>query len=111
MAELIDLKLPKKTKKELKADMPMTAEPDQPQYPYGSRLDFDTDQLKKIPALRGVDAGEMVSIVAKAKVVEVRVTDRDGEKKREHVELQIQEIAISRDSQSELAAGFKAANT
>ena len=46
--KLIDVKLPKKTKKELEAEM--TPDPEkQEQYPWGLRLTFEEKTIKKIP--------------------------------------------------------------
>ena len=89
--KLISLRLTKTEKKEtVEACSPSNS----PDYPYGTRLSFETEQIEKIPALSKVQAGDMISGGYEAKVTEVRITDRDKDKKRHTVEIQIQKIGI-----------------
>lgn len=101
---MIDLKQPKKSKKELKEGMEAPV-PDQDAYPWGTRLNFETEQIEKMPALQKADAGEKVQIKAIGTIISVNVRDYvDGIKKRKSVEIQIEKIEIA-DSRSE-KAGF-----
>lgn len=89
--KLISLRLTKSEKKEtVEACSPSKG----PDYPWGTRLNFETEQIEKIPGLSKVEAGDMVSGNFEAKVIEVRVTDRDKGQKRHNVEIQIQKIGI-----------------
>lgn len=91
---LIDLKLPKKSKKEKElAEIPIAVEEDR--YPWGTRLEFEDQLVEKIKILKSVKAGDMVNIQAKAKVIGLRINDREKSGEKRNVELQIQKIGIS----------------
>jgi hypothetical protein len=93
MAKLTDMKLPKKSKKELEAKYSITA--DQPKYPYGLKLSFSNDEFEKIPTLAKLKKGEAVTITARATVTETREVDRQSGKDQS-CEIQIEQIAISK---------------
>ena len=64
-------------------------------YPYGTVLSFEKEEIAKIPALQGVEAGATVTIYAMGQVKEVRIVDSDNDsKKRERVEIQVTDIGI-----------------
>jgi len=107
---MISLKLPKKSKKDMKA-MAMPSIDSGETYPYGTSLSFDNDTIKKIAALKEVGGGEMVEIHAMAKVTEVRIKDTGDSDTRERVELQIQDISIARDPSEEFSEGFDKATS
>lgn len=92
--KLVDMKLPKKTKKEME-DSGVTSMEDQEEYPYGLRLRFDKNEVAKLSVLKGVQAGDMCEIVGKGKVTEVSVTDSAKGNKRHNVEIQIQQVGIT----------------
>lgn len=87
---LVDLKLPKKTKKELNQGM----EIDQPKYPYGFQLRFDPEQIKKLPQLEKVKIGEKVTIQGIGEVIEVRKVERQKEDGQFSVEIQLKQIGV-----------------
>jgi hypothetical protein len=88
--ELIDLRLTKKSKKELNKGM----EIDQPKYPYGFQLRFDSEQVAKLPQLEKVKIGEKVTIQGIGEVVEVRKVDRQKENNQFSVEIQLKQIGV-----------------
>jgi hypothetical protein len=92
--ELKDLKVPKKTKKELKEmTAPILGEPDK--YPYGMRLTFDTELMTKFPELEKVKAGDKVNLSGVGEVIMVRKVDRQGDKKQDYsTEIQIQKLGV-----------------
>jgi len=98
MAELIDVKLPKKTKEELKEEMgmgmPEPSTKDQEQWPYGLKLDFEKEEVDKIPSLKSLNVGDKVSIQAEASVIEVRVSERQGGEDRHNVCIQIEKVSV-----------------
>ena len=94
MQNLVDMKIPKKTKAEMKKEHSIGFYGEGDRYPYGLQLRFEADQIEKIPALKTIQAGDMVNIAAMGKVTEVRVTDKDKGKNRHSVEIQIQSIDI-----------------
>lgn len=98
---MINLKLSEKEKKEMYEGGPKVD--DGSDYPWGTRLRFENDSVKKVPGLQKVKAGDMVDIKATGKVVEVRTTDRDGEKTYECVEIQIQKIDLGSADEAEEA--------
>ena len=94
MANLVDMKKPKKTKAEMKEENTIGCYDEGDKYPYGLQLRFEKDEIEKLSSLKTIQAGDMVNIVAKGKVTEVRVTDKDKGKNRHSVEIQIQSIDI-----------------
>ncbi|MFA7000270.1 MAG: capsid staple protein [Candidatus Paceibacterota bacterium] len=111
--KLVDMKLPKKTKKELKEEMTVaTAGRDEgPEYPWGLQLSFEEKAIEKIPMLEKVKANAEVEIRAVAFVKEVSMTDsaKPERKRRRRVELQITKIGISSDQadQEDKEAAFE----
>lgn len=97
--EMVDLKLPKKTKKELKEDMGPLTIGNQEKYPYGMRLSFNTELIPKFPELEKVKVGEKVKIVGIGEVMEVRKVDRQGDKNQFSVEIQIQKLGVQGTSE------------
>ena len=92
---LIDLKIPKPTKKELNAMKQPVVEGPSERYPYGMRLSFGTDLMPKFPDLEMVKVGEKVKVVGIGEVMEVRKVDRQGDKNQFSVEVQIQKIGVN----------------
>jgi len=89
---LVDLRLPKKTKKELQAETISPAKQDR--YPWGFRFSFDTELMNKFPQLKNAKIGEKVGIQGVGEVMEIRKVDRQGEKNQFSVEVQIQKVSI-----------------
>lgn len=104
--KLIDLKRPKLTEKERK-EQATIGPSEENQYPYGSRLSFDKEEIAKIKSLQNIQAGAKVNIQAVGKVIEVRVVDAEGTRKRHNIEIQVQRIAVA--DQSTYSEAFKEA--
>jgi hypothetical protein len=62
---MVSMKMSKKEAKE-QNECPTVA--DSPQYPYGLSINLDNDALDKLGLGTGVEVGDEVSIIAKAKV-------------------------------------------
>ena len=100
---MIDLKQSKKRT----ADKPVDVL-NESSYPYGTRLSFQEEEIKKIKALQTIEFEETVLIKAVGKVVSlVSNSVRNGKENKEErrVEIQIEKIEIS-DSK-DFDAGFK----
>jgi len=95
MTELIDVKLKKKTKEELKGE-PCTAPSlnDQEKWPYGLKLTFEKDQIDKMASLKGLNFGDKVLIQAEASVIEVSISERQGGDEHHTVGIQIEKISV-----------------
>jgi len=96
---LVDLKIPKKTKKEMEAEMkPIAAYEDQDRYPYGLCLSFGKDEVEKVEALKKLNAGDQVMIQGVGYVKEVSIsesgTGEGKEKTRHRVEIQITSVGV-----------------
>lgn len=91
---LVDLKLPKKTKKELNKTVGI----EQPKYPYGFQLRFDSEQIKKLPQLEKVKIGEKVTVQGIGEVMEVRKIDRQNDDNQFSVEIQLKQIGVEGSS-------------
>ena len=102
---MIDLKLPKKSKTELKAEsVPEPA--DQPKYPYGLRIRFENEQFSKLAVLKKLNVGDRVGIVAVGEVTEKHESERQGRGDDRHIGIQIQQIDLKQNSKKEFAKGF-----
>ena len=100
--KLIDMKLPKKSKKEMEGEMPAPVPMDQPEYPYGLTLRFDKEQVEKLSSLDNIESGETVYIQARGYVKAVMTEDMHGKGRvRNQVEIQLQKIGISTDNAEE----------
>lgn len=93
--KLVDMKRPKKTKKEMEKEMTVGYMEDE-KYPYGLCLRFDKNEVAKIPALKTINADTPVMLEARGFVKNVSVVDDATEgRSRHNVEIQIQKIGIS----------------
>lgn len=96
--ELVDLKSPKKSAKEMKDGMmPTTVERDK--YPWGTSITLNEECLAKLGDLfDAAEVGEESSVTAKAKVVSKRdnaTVGGDGKKKKNRsLELQFTKIHV-----------------
>ena len=94
---MINLKLSKAEKKEQEKAYSIGEE----SYPYGTRLSFQSQLIKKIPFLQKVKGGAIVNIQAIAKATEIRIRDKGKGDERENVEIQIQKIDIGSANEAE----------
>jgi hypothetical protein len=96
MPELIDMKLPKKTKEELKKDTccaPLSSG-DQDRWPYGLQIRFEKEQVDKIPSLADLKVGDRVIVQGEACVTSIRISERKNNNQDHSVELQIEKISV-----------------
>ena len=97
----------KRSKKDIKkANKEMAVGPSiGEEYPYGTRLRFEKEEIDKIDGLKNVNAGDSVSLKAIGTIAEVssRDSDKKGESSRT-VEIQIEKISI--DHETEEKKGF-----
>lgn len=97
--ELVDLKVPKKSKAEMmKGTMPSPMM-EQDTYPYGLRISFNEGELSKMGELfDDAEVGEKVKIVAEGKIDSKRASDSTGtdgkKKKNRSLEIQITGIHV-----------------
>lgn len=90
MTDLVDMKLPAKSKKDYMAVPSVEKE----LYPYGLKLTFDKEQIAKLPELDGAKVGDTVTVEAKGTVVAVHISERKKENPDHTVEIQIENIAV-----------------
>lgn len=95
---LVDMKSPKKTAKEMKAGM-MPSPMERDEYPWGTKIDLNEESLAKLGSLfDDAEVGEETTVTAKAKVVSKRdnaTVGADGKKKKNRsLELQITKISV-----------------
>ena len=105
--KLVDMKLPKKTVKEMKQELKTSPNDldNGPEYPYGLTLSFKKESIDKLKLLQNVKANAEVKIQATGYVREVSILDTaDEERKRRRVEIQITAIGITNDKAEEDAA-------
>ena len=101
--KLVDVKLPKKTKAELKeACTPSIEYDDEDRWPYGLRISFEKEQIAKMPGVAKLKVGDTVSVSGTGKVISVRMSERRGGEDDHNVEIQIEKVGISSQSQKKL---------
>lgn len=93
--KLVDMKLPKLSKEELKKKNSICCE-NEDKYPWGLRMDFDEAVIEKIPALYDHEVGESLTITVQATVISKRMTENSDKTKRKRLEVQI--TAMGTDS-------------
>jgi hypothetical protein len=94
--DLVDMKRPKKTKEELKAEVPALTDPFQDHYPYGLRITLKKDELKKLGIdPKTLDVGSACSLQAEGKVEEVSLREAaTGREGSQSISIQITKLAI-----------------
>lgn len=105
--KMIDLKLPKRSKDELKT-MVQPMENEGPRYPYGMRLTFEEDEVEKLPHLEKMKVGEGVSISGVGEVTSIRMNEDKDKKKRFSVEVQLHKVGCA--SKEDYDEAFKEAS-
>lgn len=100
--KLVNMKLPKKKKK---TDLEVAAPSQSEEYPYGLRLSFQEDEIKKLGLnLKKLKVEDAFSITGEAKVVEISQTESKNINNK-RLELQITAIALSNKNSFE--GGYK----
>lgn len=92
--QLVSLKRSKADKAEDQAESVGIASQDQPDYPYGTSLCLDEDELAKLGIDATPAAGTPVALQGMGTVTGVREEQVDG-KVRRHVDIQITDLALS----------------
>ena len=90
--ELVDMKLPKKTKEELKTECCSTVD-DQNRWPYGLQLSFEKEQIDKIPSLVNYKIGERVLVQGEAVITSIRMSEQQDGEEKHSIEMQIEKIS------------------
>ena len=95
--DMIDLKLPKKSTKEMKAGM-MPSPVERDEYPWGTRITFNEEVLAKLgDVFDDAEIGETMKVMGEAKVISKRADDSVGTdgKKKKNRSLEIQMTSIN----------------
>lgn len=90
--KMIDLKIPKKSKKEMEATKPAIGMDEGDRYPYGMQLRFESEQVDKMPNLEKLKVGQKVSVEGAGEVTSIRMNEEKDGKKRYTVEVQLHEV-------------------
>lgn len=89
--KMVDLKMPKKSKEQLKKEMsPIEVERDR--WPYGMQLRFESEQVDKLPYLKKLKVGQKVMVEGMGEVSSVRMNEDKGGKQKYSVEIQLHEV-------------------
>ena len=91
---LVDMKLPKKSKKEMKTECMPCETSGQDRWPYGLQIRFQKEQVVKIPVLAGLRVGDTVNIQGVGSVTFIRVSEKQNGKEDHDVEVQIEKIDV-----------------
>ncbi len=92
--EMTDMKLPKKSEKEMKnMGMPATSSGMQDEYPYGLRISLNNEQLAKLN-IGAHNVGDEIEIEATGSIISKSENEQQGGKAEKHLEIQIKKICI-----------------
>lgn len=95
MSEFTDFKLPKKSTK--KDGLCCPESPDnRDTYPYGLELNFENEQVKKMPELAELESDEDIILHCKATVKTIRTVDKQGGKEHS-LTVQIKGVSLERN--------------
>ncbi len=89
---MTDLKLPKKSEKEMKNAIG-TIDGNQEQYPWGTRLELDDETVKKL-GIEEINTEADVTIKAVGSITNKNVDEMQGGKKRYRITIQIKKMEI-----------------
>ena len=93
--KLVDMKIPKKSKKE--REKVMTVGYDEgDKYPYGLQLRFNKDQIDKLPGMKDCKTGDTVNVVGSGKVTEVSMSESSSGRDRHNITIQIEKIDVGK---------------
>lgn len=101
MAKMVSLRLSKKEAEEHYGIGP-ASKPDLPEYPYGTRIELDGEQIEAL-GLEDCEAEDEVEIEARGYIRSVEITDREGEEPHRRLTIQITEISALPDAAAEKA--------
>lgn len=89
----MELKSMKLTKKEATAEVELKAM-DAPQYPWGLRLELNDESMAKLGMKSLPSVGQKMILVAEVDVTSVSEHESQGSGKRQHMSLQITDMAV-----------------
>jgi len=89
--KMVDLKLPKKSKKEITGEM-IPAKDEGDRYPYGFQLRFENDQIEKLPYLKKFKVGQKVHMMGMGEVTDLHMSERKEGKEDWTVTIQLHEV-------------------
>jgi hypothetical protein len=93
--ELTDIKLPKTAKTDLSKESPICNHEERDRWPYGLKLNFESDQVKSLPSLKDYKVGDRVMVMAEACVTDIRMAERQSGIEDHSIGMQIEKIAVS----------------
>lgn len=94
--KMIDLEISAKEAKKMQEPCTAPKSDGGPRYPYGTRLEFDTDTIEKMPALKSLDVGDYVVVKAVACVTNKSQNEEQKSKKRVSLTIQLEQIGIAK---------------
>lgn len=89
--KMSDMKLPKKTKKNTLSEAPVGMS-EQEQYPYGLKIRLESEEIVKMPHLKGYKTGDEVYVSGIGKVVSTSMRETMGEKENRSMEIQLEKF-------------------
>ncbi|MBA1159385.1 capsid staple protein [Microvirga mediterraneensis] len=97
MAELVSMKLSDADRKAREREMLASPSYEGEQYPWGLSLNLDNDTMKRLN-LKGLTAGQELSLVAVVKVTSATTSSYDDGKEHASASLQITDMALEMPS-------------
>lgn len=104
MADLVSMKLSEADRKEREKEMLASPSYEGEQYPWGLSLNLDNDTMKRLK-LKGLTAGQELSLVAVVKVTSSSTSSYDDGKETASASLQITDMALEMPSAKQSLAG------
>lgn len=90
---MMDLKVPKKTT-QAQINAVEVGDYEEPDYPYGLKLRFETEQIEQMPALKVFKDGNKITLSAEGTVVMSRTESKGGKEER-CLEIQLEKVACA----------------
>jgi len=96
----------KRSKAESKSEVAMPTMGNAPAYPYGLQLNFENEEMKKLPMLKKLEVGDKVYVVGEGVVTKMSSRESKGSKEHNDMTIQIESVEISQDDTKEFKDGF-----
>lgn len=94
--KIVDMKVPKKSKAEIKKMNELMYVGEEEKYPYGLQIHLQKEQLEKMPHLKECKVGDIVDLQGMGKITEVSINERSSGTPRHTVRIQIEKLGADK---------------
>lgn len=111
--KMADMKMPKRTEKEMKGMAEAVKMEERDRWPYGLQLRFENEQIDKLPHLKNLTVGQKVTVQGVGEVTSLHMTERENNKENWTVEVQLHEVGCEgkkKDSSGSMSEDMRSIN-